>query len=270
MPSSIEEFIRTGCPPQGFEKYFQKSHPGFVKNLPKCPPSNELFLENQVLKNPPSGLEDLGSEVEKLESNGLFLENQVLKNPPSGLEDLGSEGLGSDDLDSDDLGSEVEKLKSNGLFLENRVLKNPPSGIEGLEAEVEILESGSEYLGPDNIGSKDLGSEDFGSEVEQLESNELILDNQVLKNPPSEIEAGLEKLETSSLEIEAEVEKLESKYKVGEPIGEGGFGSIYNGSRIGNGEKVAIKYVPKDKIEDWVTVSLFIFSNKAVVFAMIC
>ena len=50
------------CPPPGFEKYFQKNHPGFVKHLPK---SYVPFIENQVVKNTPSGL---GAEVEKLKS----------------------------------------------------------------------------------------------------------------------------------------------------------------------------------------------------------
>ena len=52
------------CPPPRFEKYFQKNHPEFVKQLP----SLKAFIENQVVKNPPSG-----AEVENLESKkGMF------------------------------------------------------------------------------------------------------------------------------------------------------------------------------------------------------
>ena len=110
-----------------------------------------------------------------------LFENQVVKNPPSKFEDLGSDGLGSEDI-------------------------------------------GSENIGSKDIGSKDIGSEDIGSE-----------------------------------DIGSEVEKLESKYLVGPPLGEGGFGSVYNGSRIEDGVKVAIKYVLKEKIEDWVWVSFHSF-----------
>ena len=58
-PSDFEKQIGK-CPPSGFEKYFQKNHPGFVKHLPK---SDVPFIENQAVKNPPSG-----AEVEKLKS----------------------------------------------------------------------------------------------------------------------------------------------------------------------------------------------------------
>ena len=62
-PSDFEKQIGK-CPPPGFEKYFQKNHSGFVKHLP----SIKAFIENQAVKNPPSGFEGLGAEVEKLES----------------------------------------------------------------------------------------------------------------------------------------------------------------------------------------------------------
>ena len=100
-------------------------------------------------------------------------------------------------------------------LLENQVVKNPPSGSEGLVSEV----LGSDGLGSEDIGSEDIGSKDIGSE-----------------------------------DLGSEVEKLESKYLAGPPLGEGGFGSVYKGSRIEDGEKVAIKYVLKEKIEDWVWV----------------
>ena len=92
-----------------------------------------------------------------------------------------------------------------------------------------------------------------------------LLENQVIKNPPSGFEDlgsdGLGSNDLGSEDIESEdcgseVEKLESKYLVGPPLGEGGFGSVYNGSRIEDGVKVAIKFVLKEKIEDWLWVSL--------------
>jgi serine/threonine protein kinase len=105
-----------------------------------------------------------------------------------------------------------------------------------------------------------------------------LLENQVIKNPPSGFEDlgsdGLGSNDLGSEDIESEdcgseVEKLESKYLVGPPLGEGGFGSVYNGSRIKGGEKVAIKYVAKDKIEDWVWVSFsFILFINPVLFLL--
>ena len=62
-PSDFEKQIQK-CPPPRFEKYFQKNHPEFVKQLP----SIKAFIENQVVKNPLSGFEGLGAEVENLES----------------------------------------------------------------------------------------------------------------------------------------------------------------------------------------------------------
>ena len=113
-------------------------------------------------------------------------------------------------------------------LLENKVVKNPPSGLgsEGLGSEG----LGSDGLGSEGIGSKGIGSEDIGSE-----------------------DIGSEDI--GSEHPGSEVENLESKYLVGPPLGEGGFGSVYNGSRIEDGEKVAIKYVLKEKIEDWLWVS---------------
>ena len=114
-------------------------------------------------------------------------------------------------------------------LLENQVVKNPSSGSDGL---------GSDGLGSDGLGSEDLGSEDLGSEVIGT------------KNCGSE-------------DLGSEVENLESKYLVGLPFGQGGFGSVYKGTRIEDGEKVAIKFVLKEKIEDWLWVSFhssFLFS----------
>ena len=110
-------------------------------------------------------------------------------------------------------------------ILENQVVKNPPSGSEGL---------GSDGLGSEDIGSDGLGSDEIGSEnTEDVGSEDI-----------------------GSEDLGSEVENLESKYLVEAPFGQGGFGSVYNGSRIEDGVKVAIKFVLKEKIEDWLWVSL--------------
>ena len=44
-------------------------------------------------------------------------------------------------------------------------------------------------------------------------------------------------------------------YGIGDPIGEGGFGTVYDGVRIKDGVRVAIKQVAKSKVTDWTTVS---------------
>ena len=121
-------------------------------------------------------------------------------------------------------------------LVENQVVKNPSSGSDGL---------GSDGLGSEDIGSDGLGSEDLGSE---------------------DLESGSEDIGTKncgSEDLGSEVENLESKYLVGLPFGQGGFGSVYKGTRIEDGEKVAIKFVLKEKIEDWLWVSFhssFLFS----------
>ena len=137
-----------------------------------------------------------------------LIENQVVKNPSSGSDGLGSEDIGSDGLGSEDLGSD-------GLDSED-------IGSEG---------PGSDGLGSDGLGSDGLVSDGLGSEVIGT------------KNCGSE-------------DLGPEVENLESKYLVEAPFGQGGFGSVYNGSRIEDGVKVAIKFVLKEKIEDWLWVSL--------------
>ena len=126
-------------------------------------------------------------------------------------------------------------------LVENQVVKNPSSGSDGLGSDG----LGSDGLGSEDIGSDGLGSEDLGSE---------------------DLESGSEDIGTKncgSEDLGSEVENLESKYLVEAPFGQGGFGSVYNGSRIEDGAKVAIKYVLKEKIEDWLWVSFhssFLFS----------
>ena len=44
-------------------------------------------------------------------------------------------------------------------------------------------------------------------------------------------------------------------YGIGDPIGEGGFGTVYDGVRIKDGARVAIKQVAKNKVIDWTTIS---------------
>ena len=127
-------------------------------------------------------------------------------------------------------------------LIENQVVKDPPSGSEGLGSDglgsdgLGSEDSGSEGHGSDDLGSEDIGSEDIGSE------------DIGTKNCGSE--------DCGSEDLGSEVENLESKYLVEAPFGQGGFGSVYNGSRIEDGVKVAIKFVLKEKIEDWLWVSL--------------
>jgi len=46
---------------------------------------------------------------------------------------------------------------------------------------------------------------------------------------------------------------FEDQYKVGEVIGKGGFGVVYNGIRVVDNLPVAIKHVARAKVTDWVT-----------------
>ena len=56
--------------------------------------------------------------------------------------------------------------------------------------------------------------------------------------------------------IGKEPRKLEETYKVGATLGQGGFGTVYSATHIENQEKVAIKYVFKNKMidTDWILI----------------
>ena len=76
--------------------------------------------------------------------------------------------------------------------------------------------------------------------------------NQVLKQRPIFESQVLKYLDG----IGKEPRKLEETYKVGATLGEGGFGTVYSAIHIENQEKVAIKYVFKDKMidTDWILI----------------
>lgn len=46
-------------------------------------------------------------------------------------------------------------------------------------------------------------------------------------------------------------EHFEKQYTMGNLLGSGGFGSVYSGHRISDGQKVAIKQISRDRIQQW-------------------
>lgn len=46
-------------------------------------------------------------------------------------------------------------------------------------------------------------------------------------------------------------EHFEKQYKMGTLLGSGGFGSVFNGQRISDGQQVAIKQISRDRIQQW-------------------
>lgn len=46
-------------------------------------------------------------------------------------------------------------------------------------------------------------------------------------------------------------EHFEKQYKLGSLLGSGGFGSVFSGQRISDGQQVAIKQISRDRIQQW-------------------
>ena len=40
-------------------------------------------------------------------------------------------------------------------------------------------------------------------------------------------------------------------YRLGAELGRGGFGAVYEGFRLRDRLPVAVKFIPRDKVEDW-------------------
>lgn len=49
---------------------------------------------------------------------------------------------------------------------------------------------------------------------------------------------------------------FESSYRVGPPLGKGGFGTVYSGTRLRDHHQVAIKHIAKEKVTGWDHLSL--------------
>ena len=51
-------------------------------------------------------------------------------------------------------------------------------------------------------------------------------------------------------------QQVNSRYECGEEIGSGGFGIVFAGTRIRDGEPVAIKKISKAKVTEWEKVNI--------------
>ena len=54
-------------------------------------------------------------------------------------------------------------------------------------------------------------------------------------------------------------DSLENHYQIKRVLGEGSYGKVYEATKISNGQKVAIKKVPKSEVSSLVEVSIFKF-----------
>uniref|UniRef100_A0A8C2JIU4 Serine/threonine-protein kinase n=1 Tax=Cyprinus carpio TaxID=7962 RepID=A0A8C2JIU4_CYPCA len=52
-------------------------------------------------------------------------------------------------------------------------------------------------------------------------------------------------------DVRAKNEHFEKQYKMGALLGSGGFGSVFSGQRISDGQQVAIKQISRDRIQQW-------------------
>ncbi|XP_057215278.1 testis-specific serine/threonine-protein kinase 2-like isoform X2 [Triplophysa rosa] len=74
---------------------------------------------------------------------------------------------------------------------------------------------------------------------------------QVLLAPVSQSE---EKMEDEEHKYES-IEEINSwQYEIGKKLGKGAFGSVYEGTRVSDGWKVAVKYVKKNKNTDYISI----------------
>ncbi|NWZ88870.1 PIM1 kinase, partial [Poecile atricapillus] len=46
-------------------------------------------------------------------------------------------------------------------------------------------------------------------------------------------------------------EALQQRYRIGSLLGRGGFGRVFSATRLSDGAPVAIKKVPRNRIQDW-------------------
>lgn len=48
---------------------------------------------------------------------------------------------------------------------------------------------------------------------------------------------------------------FKKQYKIGPELGRGGFGTVYSGFRVSDGLPIAVKFVARENIASWSTVS---------------